>query len=371
MASKASRAGKTPPRQPSTASVPLAVRPQGVIGDRYRLEGTYERLRRALLAVPADGRLDRPLSYWVLPTDRTLPLALLDRPVRELLADELAVLMRTPGVGQKKILGLFDLLRRALKAHDPHAPFGLPGALSTATRHATQDAAGTKDRLAEVSEAAWSLWTESVRRGGMHDCVLGRVAPCLQSLPSVIWQKPLGDYATRTLAEVRQMKTHGEKRVQAILEVFLAVHEALSTAVLDEHLEVVVQPRFVPAVNRWLVLANKSPRLVGAEDLQRRVIAPLLEQVAHDLGQEVAQVAAERLATGSRASSVKQQAARLSVTRARIYQLLEECAAMAAVRWPEGRWLLAPLAEGLAPSATIAHESLVGVQALFFPEECV
>ena len=38
----------------------------------------------------------------------------------------------------------------------------------------------------------------------------------------VIWNTPLGAYTHFTLGEIRAMKTHGEKRVRAILEVFHA-----------------------------------------------------------------------------------------------------------------------------------------------------
>src|SRR4029079_8795788 len=100
---------------------------KAISNDRYRLIGTYERLRKSLVERPDDGRLDKALSYWVLPTDRRLPIAFLDRPLRDLLSKPLDELMATPGVGQKKILGFFDLLKRATKASPPEAPFGLNG----------------------------------------------------------------------------------------------------------------------------------------------------------------------------------------------------------------------------------------------------
>lgn len=94
-------------KRPSKKAKPASARPSrkrrgtaktadhSVIGDRYRLDGTYERLRRALLEAPDDGRLDRALSYWVLPTDRRLPIAFLDRDLRELLELPLEELMGT------------------------------------------------------------------------------------------------------------------------------------------------------------------------------------------------------------------------------------------------------------------------------------
>src|SRR6478609_3514388 len=98
---------------------------KAISNDRYRLIGTYERLRKNLVERPDDGRLDKALSYWVLPTDRRLPIAFLDRPLRELLSQPFDDLMATPGVGHKKILGFFDLLKRAAKATAPDVPFGL------------------------------------------------------------------------------------------------------------------------------------------------------------------------------------------------------------------------------------------------------
>ena len=368
MARKTHRARKAgADRKRTGAKAPsAAASSEAIIGDRYRLQGTYERLRRGLLAAPDDGRLDRPLSYWVTPTDRRMPLALLDRTVRDLLADDLAALMQTPGVGQKKILGFFDLLRRALQSQEPNAPFGLPSGGTERGRRRIDP--GHPVSSGEVSEATWRMWADTVARSGLADHAIGRVAPCLKPLPSVIWRTPLSEYAPLTLAQIRRRKTHGEKRVKAILGVFSAVHEAVSTAVLDEHLEVELQPRFVPRVRHWLVESNRDPTQVMTDELTERLVRPLLDQVDHDLGEPVGRLARERLAIERPTRTVKQQAARLKVTRARVYQLLDDCARMADVRWPEGRWLLAPLAEQESVLADGVTGLLKGVRGLFFPD---
>ena len=72
---------------------------KAISNDRYRLIGTYERFRKSLIERPDDGRLDKALSYWVLPTDRRLPIAFLDRTLRDLLSQPFDDLMSTPGVG--------------------------------------------------------------------------------------------------------------------------------------------------------------------------------------------------------------------------------------------------------------------------------
>lgn len=338
-----------------------------MIGDRYRLEGTYERLRRALLAAPNDGRLDRALSYWVLPTDRRLPIALLDRQVRELLSLPLGDLLETQGVGQKKILGFFDLLRRALHAQSPHAPFGLP-------KESPEDSLPNKTHLrfdpGTVSEAVWSDWCETIQRSGLAPLMLGRVAVCLRPLPSVIWQKPLGYYATQSLAEIRQLKTHGEKRVNAILGVFASIYEAVSTAALNEHLQIDLAPRFVPTLNRWLIETNSRTQRPLANEWHEHVVRPLLRQIEIDLDDQVALLVAERIGLEGPPPTVQQQADRLKVTRARIYQLLEDCAQVMAVRWPEGRWMLVPKeSDHETNPETVAL--LNSVRSLFFPEEAL
>ncbi|MGL4513128.1 MAG: hypothetical protein ACRCT8_08535 [Lacipirellulaceae bacterium] len=343
---------------------------RSAIGDRYRLEGTYERLRRALLEAPNDGRLDRALSYWVLPTDRRLPIAFLDRDLRDLLSLPLGDLMGTQGVGQKKILGFFDLLRRAVKAQAPHAPFGLGTSTeATAPQPAARTGVMPAFDPAGVSEAVWASWCETVTRTGLAKQKLGRVAPSLRSLPTVIWHKTLGEYSSMPLATIRDLKTHGEKRVNAILEVFHFAHEALSTAVLAEELELDVRARFVPTIERWLVEANRAPHRVTLSELHERVVRPLVEQVARDLGATVAQLVEERLRIDGAPPSVKQQADRLGVTRARIYQLLEECGKAMEVRWPEGRWLLAPLAQRPAETDPAMLGLLHGLRAIFYPTE--
>ena len=339
---------------------------KAVSNDRYRLVGTYERLRKSLLAQADDGRLDKALSYWVLPTDRRLPIAFLDRTLRDLLERPLEELMGTPGVGQKKIIGFFDLLKRAAKAAPPEAPFGMT---ASEVKGPKQAAPPSGFDAAIVSEALWNSWCETVHRYGLGPEKLGRLAPSLQLLPTVVWHTRLEDYSSRSLAEIRSLKTHGEKRVNAILEIFCMVHEALATATLQENIDVVIVPRFIPPLVRWLNEAIRIPELPEADELHERLVRPLVAQIKIDLGDLVSELAAARLCLDENAPSVKQQAETIGVTRARIYQLLEDCAKVFDVRWPEGRWMLAPLATRFDTSRPEAIGLLHGVCDLFYPVE--
>lgn len=340
---------------------------KAISNDRYRLVGTYERLRKNLLEHPDRTRLDKALSYWVLPTDRRLPIAFLDRTLSDLLSRPLDELMGTPGVGHKKILGFFDLLKRAAKATMPEAPFGL-GATDAAKR--PQKAAQTGGFDASiVSESLWSSWCETVQRYGMGPEKLGRLAPTLQALPTVIWHSRLEEYADRSLADIRSLKTHGEKRVNAILEVFCTVHEALATATLQENVDVVLLPRFIPPLTRWLMEIIQQPELPPVDELRKHIVKPMVRQIKIDLGEQVAGLASARLRLDENAPSVKQQAEAMGVTRARVYQLLEDCAKVMDVRWPEGRWLLAPLATRFGGSDPETIGLVHGIIDLFYPAE--
>jgi hypothetical protein len=341
---------------------------KAISNDRYRLVGTYERLRKSLLEYPDDGRLDKALSYWVLPTDRRLPIAFLDRRLRDLLALPLDELMATPGVGHKKILGFFDLLKRASKATSPDMPFGMNGTdpAKRISKPAT-DTSGFDSSI--VSESLWASWCETVVRFGLGHEKLGHLAPSLQALPTVIWHSRLEEYADRSLGDIRSLKTHGEKRVHAILEVFCTVHEALATATLQENLDVLLVPRFVPPLSRWLLSTIGREELPAVEEVHKNVVKPMVNQIRIDLGDQVAGLAATRLSLDENAPNVKQQADEIGVTRARIYQLLEDCGKVMEIRWPEGRWMLAPLTTRFGTSAADTIGLIHGIMDLFYPPE--
>ena len=340
---------------------------KAISNDRYRLIGTYERLRKSLVERTDDGRLDKALSYWVLPTDRRLPIAFLDRPLRDLFAQPFDELMATPGVGHKKILGFFDLLKRASKATAPDAPFGLSS--PDAAKRQKQPAPTGGFDASIVSESLWTQWCETVLRYELGPEKLGRLAPTLQALPTVIWHSQLEEYADRSLADIRSLKTHGEKRLHAILEVFCTVHEALATATLPENVDVVIVPRFVPPITRWLLEAVGRPDLPPVDELHKHIVKPMIQQIKIDLGDQVAGLASARLCLDENSPSVKQQAETIGVTRARVYQLLEDCGKVMEVRWPEGRWLFAPLATRFGASDPETIGLLHGIIDLFYPPE--
>jgi hypothetical protein len=316
----------------------------------------FEGLRKLLLSGAYADHLDKPLAYWALPNDRRLPLALLGRPLGDLLNTPLAKLSATPGIGRKKVASLVRLLARAANTD----PSELPGELvdpsdaaATAQADTTPPEAGNGhfDPMA-VSEIAWAQWRATVVRHGMAAEPLGRLAPNLQTMTRVIWNTPLGVYTSSTLADIRAMKTHGEKRVRAILEVFHVVHTLVSGMGAQEHLLVRIVPRRIDRVEQWIGRTLQRPRVPDQQEIFTEFVEPLLGQIRVDASQQVIALAESRLGIGGPLTSVRQVARTMGLTRARVYQLLNEINDIMMVRWPTGRHQVHELRERFAAEPT-------------------
>ena len=471
--------------------------------ERYRLRDAFCAARDRVLNCVPSHTLARSVAYWALSADRRLPVALLDRPVREILETPFERLAATPGIGLKKIAMLITLLRRAADnagavdswaAYDepnfedgsatatpsvplvtqPDAitlpapaspatvalPNGLPSLTATpsitaalgnqptaaaamsspttvslttvapttaaltiaspttsvpttsapttsvptmaapittaltmaslrtptavaptmapksmlaATRTAatTTNASGTEVDPDYVSETLWARWRMTVRQNELEQECLGRFAPSLDGVPTVIWHAPLGDYTPLSLAELRKRKTHGEKRVRVILQVFRGLYEAFGENAAQGRLALRPLPRFILPVESWLRMAARSATPVGWAEVRTGLALPLINQVAVDAGPHIAKLVESRLGVEGVAETVVEQSRRLGLTRARVYQLLETCAAIMAVRWPEGRLQFATLAANsrrvfIDPESRRLFEACCG---LCFPQE--
>jgi len=154
----------------------------------------------------------------------------------------------------------------------------------------------------------------------------------------VIWNTPLAVYTSSTLAEIRAMKTHGEKRVAAILEVFHAVHSLIAGMGTQDHCVVRLVPRRIDRVEQWASRALQRPGVPGRQELFDEYVEPLLEQIRVDASRQVVMLAENRLGVGGPMTSVRQAARAMGLTRARVYQLLNEINDILAVRWPTGRY---------------------------------
>ncbi len=313
----------------------------------YKLLSSFEMLCNTLSDDRFADRLDRKLGYFVLPNDRRLPRVFLPLTLRQIMQTPFHELSSAAGIGQKKISVMLRLMQRATKPLRPE-----PKGAELDGDHRSRDgdphhAAERKFDPALVSEVVWEQWCEAICANGLGVETLGRLAISLRRLTTQMWDAQLSNYCNATLGEIRARKTHGEKRVQSILEIFYWVHDALTHAILADHLALRLAPRFIAPIERWLSQATAKPVSTNWESVRDGLVGPLLAQIRIDAAPEVAQLAEARLGIGCAPQQVRIQSKKLGVTRARVYQMLEECNRVMLVRWPEGSAQVAQLYDQL------------------------
>ena len=335
--------------------------------DDVKLMSSYESLRATLLTEKYADRLDRQLAFWALPSDRRLPTAFLGRTLRDLLGQKYKELAATAGIGRKKLETFVKLLVRATKEDATNTTLEQINA-EEGTPSQGIDADGRFDPLL-VSELLWSRWRETARRHGIGQELLGRLTTTLQSLPSVVWNTPLSSYLDLSLTEIRELKTHGEKRVSVVLEVFHNIHQMLGHIDPAGGLAVRLAPRTIASAEDWMVEARSRSFPPGHEELGQSLIEPILQQLEIDAGPTVAKLARGRLGIGIDTESVRNQSKTLGVTRARVYQMLEECHNVMQIRWPDGRRLLDEFAQWLDETYASAEAAnlLASFRELLYP----
>ena len=316
--------------------------------DEVKIRAALDNARTVMAGPDFEDRLDKPLAFWTLPTDRRLPLAFLPRTLRDLLSQPYESLANTAGIGKKKMHTLIKLLGRAIK-NDPHDLEAFPTDRHD-RKHPVIAGNGQFDPDT-VSELVWSQWRDLVQARGLAYERVGRLCPALHGVPTVIWNTQLGYYLDYSLAEIRALKTHGEKRVRVVLEVFHAIHKMLTTIEPLGGLAIRLAPRFAIEVENVMAAFRSQKVPPSCAQIEQAIVAPILRQLELDCGDTVSSIARERLGIGrcegEAAISVRVQARKLGVTRARVYQLLEECSQVMLVRWPEGRRQLDDFAQWL------------------------
>lgn len=299
----------------------------------------FENARQALLGEQFAELLEKPLAVWVRPNDRSLPLAFMGRTLKQLLDTPFEELYATPGVGQKKIGRLVDLLHRAAAADACSNRQPLP--VQWASEESPQDlrknlTVGATDSNDLVTEALWDQWRSAVVQFGLERETLGRFARSLQDLPRALWTTMLGSYTDVSLSGIHKLPTHGQKRVSAVLDVFQALHGIVAPTEAPQHLSVSVLPRLVLQLDGWFVAAKHDDIEITRESLVEGLLEPLFEQLHTDGGHELPRAARWELGLG-RDSTVPHR-----LQKATAYQR-KKIAAVLAVRWPEGKELLVDL----------------------------
>src|SRR5262249_16911699 len=119
----------------------------------------------------------------------------------------------------------------------------------------------------------------------------------------------------------------------------------------------------------WIADTLARPGVPTADEIREHLTVPLLNQITVDAGPTIYDLSAERLGVNGAAQSVRQQAKRMGVTRAPLYQFLQDCSRVMEVRWPEGQHLLNQLeAKFVAENMPAADlQQFRAVRELFYP----
>ena len=294
------------------------------------------------------------------------------RTVRQLLDTPFHELYATQGVGRKKIRSLVDLLHAPCKSRCRPLPARSISANPTTTSPVAQRpeaARPVESDPTNISESTWLQWCATITTHGMGQEPLGRFAASLQELPRVIWSTPLAAYSDLSLADLRALKTYGEKRVNAVLEVFASVQAILAAIDSQPHLSVRVAPRFALAIEAWISRVLEEAEPIGKEEIRRNLLEPLVQQIRIDAGEDVASLTKTRLTVGNGEANIRQIAGQRGLTRARIYQLFDDVQTIVRVRWPAGSSWVGRLQDRLdrLDSPRSATRLLAACAGVFFP----
>jgi len=335
----------------------------------HRLGVQYLELCETLQSPAYTRHLEKRLGFWVRPSDKRLPIALLGRPVGEILEMSLEELLRFPSIGEKKFGALVSLLTRI--AGTPEAK--LPSIGSSSIIQSEESERVVSERHWNlVSEFEWSDWQRVVREQGLEHEKIGRLCNSLNEIPRVLWNKTLRTYCRVSLDELRAMKTHGERRIHAILRLFHDIFEIASKFNDVPRLRVRMSLRWIDEVQSWMSEVLQRPSFPSRDELLRHFIQPCLAQLRVDATDGVIQLAEARLGLKGPITSVRQVAKEMNLARARVYQLLGQINEIMSVRWPEGGSLVYRLRdkciyEMIDRPANDSHEIFMAAAELLFP----
>jgi len=304
--------------------------------DELQLAMRFDELRKQLAEDRYRPLYRKTLAFWAIPSDRRLPLALMNRTLEQIVASPFTELAGTPGIGKKKLQGLLMLLERAANTDPTSIPPEVTEPIKAETKK-TESEPEPLFRWEDVSELMWVEWRATIRKHGLETIPLGRLAPSLKRVTRVIWNVPLGEFLDMSIEDLREKRAFGERRLSAVLEVFGSIHEILKNVQPQSHLAVELAPRRIAAMQQWILDTWQAGKVPNEEEIKQKFILPLLEQARIDTAEQTVTMVEQRLGINSAPVSVRQLGRTFNLTRARIYQLFDELAEILRVRWPLGR----------------------------------
>lgn len=298
-----------------------------------QLAARFEELRQTLSQPERSSLWEKRLGFWATAADRNLPLPVITKTLREIVSSDLRSIAATPGIGQKKLGGLLMLLERAVATN----PAMLPQMEAAAQLEEEGQKKIADFDLSQINEVVWSEWRDTVRRHRLETLPLGRLVSSLRSVPRVMWEVPLGEFAGLSLNELFARRAFGEKRLRAVWEVFRTVHQTLHGVEPDAAVGFTLAIRRVVNIQNWILETWQSGEIPSAEQLRERFVLPIFEQLRQDCVPQAVDLAEQRIGIHDAPRSVQRLAREFHLTRARIYQLFDDQASALRVRWPVGR----------------------------------
>ena len=134
-------------------------------------------------------------------------------------------------------------------------------------------------------------------------------------------------------------------------------------------LAVRLAPRTIVAAEEWMAEARSRSFPPGREEIEQQLVEPIVQQLASTPAKRWPSWPAAAWASGPSAESVRNQSKSLGVTRARVYQMLEECHNVMSIRWPDGRRQLDEFAQWLDENYASAEAAnlLASLRELLYP----
>ena len=324
--------------------------PKPSSADDVKLMSSYETVRATCFSTPSSPIASTSRSpFGPCPTTAGCRPPFSVARLRDLLAHAVSNSWRPPPASAARSWMTFvKLLVRATKddSTGPDTLNELPG------RRGRPDHRHRRRRASSIRPASRkSSGPSGARRPASHGVgqeLLGRLAPSLQRCPPSSGRRRSASISTRRWATSASSRRTAKSGCNVVLEVFHTVHQMLSHIDPDGDLAVRLAPRNIAAVEDWMAEAKSRSFPPGlGRDRAVPGRAARCKQLEIDAGDTVAKLARGRLGVGAKAESVRNQSKSLGVTRARVYQLLEECNNVMSVRWPDGRRLLDDFAQWL------------------------
>ncbi len=299
--------------------------------------------------------LDVPLWHWLQSDHLHVPIAWLDRTVREVLRLQLVEIASTPGIGVKKLEKLALAVDRARIAIAQDVSAGFGDTNRSTGDHASESmefpyrvacdayVLGAKgDCLSRLDERGWRGVAQLVRHHGLEDCMLGRFVPSLRELDRALWDAKIATFTGRPLSELWRLQGFGPVRLQQSICQILSVAFVLNALPIRDDMRLSLLAGPIAEANRWLaqLLPPERQELPEMQSIRDGFLRPLLMQVENDGNARLGKAVRRRIGDGTQPATLREIGTEFGVTPDRIRTLLEQAAFIVYVRWNEGAYLL-------------------------------